>query len=64
LLKAGLDEADRLGIPAYLEASDEGKGMYEKFGFKSEGVLTFDMTQYGGPAEAVSHLMVRPVPSK
>jgi GNAT superfamily N-acetyltransferase len=34
IVKWGLDRADELGIPAILEATDEGKLVYEKVGFK------------------------------
>nr|GAT51498.1 predicted protein [Mycena chlorophos] len=37
LLRWGLDQADAEGIPAYLEASDEGLPLYQKSGFEVVG---------------------------
>ena len=33
LVKWGCDRADQDGLPAYLDSSAAGKGLYEKFGF-------------------------------
>lgn len=37
LLEEGLRKADEVGVACYLEATKEGKRMYEKFGFEVEG---------------------------
>jgi hypothetical protein len=61
LLKWGAEEADRLGLDTYLEASPEGKPLYEKAGYKSVDTLTVDLSPWGGPASHSTELMVRPV---
>jgi predicted acetyltransferase len=60
LLKWGTDEADRLGIPSYLESSEEGRPLYEKFGYETVDVVTVDFSKWGGPTDASSCLMLRP----
>lgn len=60
LLKWGAAEADRLGLPSYLEASEEGRPLYEKHGFRSVGKLVTDFSKWNGPADAEVVLMVRP----
>lgn len=61
LLKWGAEEADRLGLESYLEASPEGKPLYEKTGFITVDTLTVDMSKWGGPASHSTALMMRPV---
>ncbi|KAF5007652.1 hypothetical protein FDECE_6038 [Fusarium decemcellulare] len=61
LIEWGLKEADRLGIPAFLESSDQGKALYEKFGFYEAERLTVDFSPWGGPSEVSVPLMLRPV---
>lgn len=59
-LQEGLERADQLGVPAYLESSPKGKGLYAKYGFEEKGVMAFDARDFGR-AENVPHtLMVRP----
>jgi len=38
----------RLGLRAYLEATEGGKGLYEKFGFRVVDEITFDCRPWGG----------------
>jgi GNAT superfamily N-acetyltransferase len=59
LLKAAAEEADKLGLPAYLEATEAGKPLYEKFGFKECGRVIGDFSKWGGPKAHVNYLMVR-----
>ncbi|KAM0721641.1 hypothetical protein Q7P37_002566 [Cladosporium fusiforme] len=59
-LEKGLEVADRLGLPAYLESSPKGKGLYAKYGFEDKGDMVFDARKYGR-AENVPHtFMLRP----
>lgn len=60
LLKWGADEADRLGLPSYLEASEAGRPLYEKFGYETVDVLHVDFSKWGGPADGSCCLMLRP----
>lgn len=48
MLEWGLKEADRLGLPAYLEASPAGKPLYERYGFENVGEMTMDVRPWGG----------------
>ncbi|KID93157.1 Acyl-CoA N-acyltransferase [Metarhizium guizhouense ARSEF 977] len=63
LLKWGTTEADRLGLPAYLESSEEGYALYERHGWREVGKLVVDLSKWGGPSDTISTLMLRePVP--
>ena len=60
LLRQGLEKADRLGLPTYLDASVNGKPLYERNGFNTIGVIPFDGRRYGGRSEGKHAIMVRP----
>ncbi|PLB44438.1 hypothetical protein P170DRAFT_468121 [Aspergillus steynii IBT 23096] len=48
LLRHGLQEAKALKIPAWLEASEEGYGVYTKCGFRDvQDDIVLDMKRYG-----------------
>ncbi|OKL64432.1 hypothetical protein UA08_01109 [Talaromyces atroroseus] len=51
LLQWGLDEADRLGLIAYLEASNEGRPLYEQSGFEAVKKVSMDLTPLGSTGE-------------
>jgi hypothetical protein len=62
-LKWGTAEADRLGLVSYLEASEDGRPLYEKFGFKEVDRIDVDLSKWDSPITATSYLMIRePVP--
>ncbi|KAF4460330.1 gnat family [Fusarium albosuccineum] len=42
LIRWGLDKADAAGQPCFLEATVKGKGLYEKFGYRTVGEDVFD----------------------
>jgi len=48
LLKQGLREVDKRGLQCVLGASPEGKGLYEKFGFRVTKTLDLDLEKYEG----------------
>jgi len=60
-LKWGLEQADRLGVLTYLEATDEGRGLYEKYGFEKMMRLPFDGREWGCDEELRHVIMIRPV---
>lgn len=39
LVKWGCDLADRNGMLCYVDASEKGKGLYQKFGFEDRTIL-------------------------
>jgi GNAT superfamily N-acetyltransferase len=47
LMQKGLDKADELGIPAYLEASPAGIHLYKKLGYLPLKEFMFEATKYG-----------------
>lgn len=59
ILEWGFARADALGLPAYLEASDEGVGLYEKRGFQKVGNFVTDLKRWGGEGLLEAPLMVR-----
>lgn len=58
-LQWGTLEADRLGLQSYLEASKEGRPLYEKYGFKEVDRIVVDLSKWGGEEDGVAYLMVR-----
>lgn len=56
-LQWGLQKADELGLPIYLESSRDGRRLYAKHGFKVLGRMDFDDSKYG-PANAAEHTIM------
>lgn len=54
----GLDRCEELGVPAYLEASDEGRPMYEKMGFETLERIT---VEWKGRPFVLPAMIKRPV---
>jgi GNAT superfamily N-acetyltransferase len=42
LMRYGVERADREGWPAYVNGSAEGKGLYERYGFRTVEISEFD----------------------
>ena len=59
-LRWGMEEIDRFGVVGYLEASEDGKSLYERFGFQAVEKLAFDSTKHIGGDEVPHTIMVRP----
>lgn len=59
LLEWGIAESKRLGLPAYLEASEEGFPLYEKHGWRVVDTLVVDFSKWGGPSRNETMLMLR-----
>lgn len=49
LIKWGLQRADELNLPVYLESSPVAHDFYEKHGFKDVNKIEVDLTPFGGP---------------
>jgi GNAT superfamily N-acetyltransferase len=48
LLQEGLRQADELGVPVWLEASEKGRPLYRKFGFNDFKTIEIDLAEWGG----------------
>jgi GNAT superfamily N-acetyltransferase len=48
LVKWGVEQADRLGLLGYLEASGDGAPLYRKFGFEQVNSIEYDTRPFGG----------------
>jgi GNAT superfamily N-acetyltransferase len=60
LLQWGMQKADDLELPIYLESSPSAHGFYKKFGFEDVEILELDLGLYGGPAKKhTTPLMMR-----
>ncbi|KAE8554128.1 hypothetical protein EYB25_002666 [Talaromyces marneffei] len=64
LLQWGLDEADRAGLIAYLEASAEGARLYESAGFEKVKDMAMDLTPFGVNHKLPIRLMMKQPRSK
>lgn len=60
LLRQGLEKADRLGLPVYLDCGVMGKPLYERYGFKNVGDFPLNCLDYGGRSDGRHWLMWRP----
>lgn len=61
VLKWGEEEAARLGLTSYLEATEAGRPLYEKHGYVSQGKYEFDLAPFGGTETASTTMMERPI---
>ncbi|KIW94951.1 uncharacterized protein Z519_04931 [Cladophialophora bantiana CBS 173.52] len=61
LIKWGLDIADELRLPAYLESSPAAHNLYQKFGFRDIDKTTLDPKWNYGSADASIYFMLREV---
>lgn len=65
LLRWGMNRSDEDGTETYLEASPDGKPIYEHFGFKEVDRLVVDLKEEVlGEKEFIECFMVRPVSKK
>ncbi|KAG4436038.1 hypothetical protein IFR05_008470 [Cadophora sp. M221] len=65
MLEWGLKLVDEEGLETYIDASPEGKGLYEKMGWKTTNILDVDLKKWGGKDEiSTAYSMVRPVQGK
>ena len=60
LVEWGLDMADREGLPCWLQATPQGRGLYSKCGFEIVGDMDIDMSKYGGEGIYRYVCMLRP----
>ncbi len=51
LLDWGLSQADRDGIPVWIDATPKGKGLYEQVGWKQVDFVDIDLSKWGGEDE-------------
>ncbi|KAK6004712.1 hypothetical protein QM012_008574 [Aureobasidium pullulans] len=58
-LRWGLQQADELGLPAYLEASGMGRPLYAKHGFNEVCELPLDTSKHGHPYKCTHWCMLR-----
>ncbi|KAL9062156.1 MAG: hypothetical protein Q9157_009177, partial [Trypethelium eluteriae] len=59
LLKWGTERADGAGLPMYIESTEMGKPLYEKFGFETVHVMETDLATFGGRGKDKRYLMIR-----
>ena len=60
-LKWGNEQAEKLGLPCYLEASPKGKPLYLRYGYEVVSDLPFDSRAWGHPKDLPHVCMLRPV---
>lgn len=59
LMEWGIQKADELGLPIYLESSPQGHRFYQKHGFKDVKVLEMYLSKYGLIGTYMQPLMMR-----
>ena len=65
LLREGLKEADRRGLPAFIEASPSGLGLYKKFGWEEKVTNVVNLKDFGGEdVDCVTVGLIRPAAGK
>ena len=64
LVRWGMEQAEREGVPAYLEAGVLGRPVYERFGFEQVGALLEVRLEEGGGDGAFIMAKMRYVPGR
>ena len=59
LLKSGLDLADAAGGRVYLEATPQGRGMYDKYGWRAIDKIVEDVDKLDGSETHETTIMIR-----
>lgn len=62
ILEWGLQKAAQEGVPAYLEAVPDAKGLYESHGFREVGTEDIDGTKFGVPEFQLTVSLMRADP--
>jgi hypothetical protein len=60
LIRWGLEKAEEMKLPAYLEASKAGKPLYLKHGFKEIDRIEYDLSKFGGEGVDTVVNMLKP----
>lgn len=63
-LSWGSQEADKLGLPMFLEASPMGRPLYARHGYEPVADVPCDVREYGHPKELPHVCMLRPAKEK
>jgi GNAT superfamily N-acetyltransferase len=64
LMEQFVNEADREGLEAYLEASEVGKSLYARFGFSPVSEREFHLEKYGATGVDRNTVMIREARAK
>ena len=59
LIKSGLEIVDAAGAKAELEATPQGKPIYERYGFKEVDAIVFELEEYGSKETQITTCMIR-----
>lgn len=59
LLEWGIERAEQLRLPIYLESSHEAHVLYGRHGFKDVEIFECDMRPFGGDKTFTAPLMIR-----
>jgi hypothetical protein len=46
-VKWGIDLSEEMGIPCYLQASEQGRRLYSHYGFQEIDTVEFNLSEYG-----------------
>ncbi|KAI1190086.1 acyl-CoA N-acyltransferase [Nemania serpens] len=57
LVMWGIEEAKKLGLPAFLESSEAGHSLYESCGFRDTDKHVVDFAKWGKPGKSVNCFM-------
>lgn len=47
IVKWGIELSESTGLPAYLQASEQGRRLYSHYGFRDLDTVEFDLSKYG-----------------
>lgn len=47
LVRWGIELSEKIGLPCYLQASEQGRRLYHHHGFEEIGTVEFSLSDYG-----------------
>ena len=61
LVQWGIEQSDATGLPCYLQASEQGRRLYEHYGFQEIDTVEYNLSDYGlEGAEKMTEMLREP----
>lgn len=58
LIKWGIDEARKHGLPCYVESTRKGHELYKRYGFRDLEYHAIDLSKFGAPGPHETWAMI------
>jgi hypothetical protein len=56
LVRWGIGKSEELGLPCYLQATEDGRSLYMRHGFEDIGTVEFNLEEYGLEGKGIERM--------